>query len=127
MTCRTKLILFLAVERLLFITASLVHAGCLYMGYEHGRAATAEGVIGVVLALGLVISLMRTAPAAVLALAVQSFAFLGTLVGVSTITVGVGSRTHVNLAFHAVLLLVLITGMIVAWVTWCKSPQRTPS
>ena len=115
MTCRTRLILFLALETLLFVAASLVHAGILLAGYEHGRAATAEGVIGAVLALGLIASLMRPAPAPVLALTVQGFALLGTLVGAFTIAVGVGPQTRADIVFHAILLLVLIPGVIVAW------------
>jgi len=125
MNCRTKLILFPAVETLLFVAASLTHAGILLSGHEHGRAATAEGVIGAVLALGLIASLMRKAPAPVLALAVQGFALLGTLAGAFTIAVGVGPRTAADLIFHAILLLVLIVGTVAAWATWRKPPRRS--
>jgi hypothetical protein len=114
MNCRTKPILFLAIGTLLFLAASLIHAGLLLTGYQHGRAATAEGMIGTVLGIGLVASLMRPASAPVFALAVQGFALLGTLVGAFTIAVGVGPQTPADLAFHAILLLVLIAGVIVA-------------
>lgn len=124
MNCRTKLILFLALETFLFGAASLIHAGILRSGYEHGRAATAEGVIGAVLALGLVASLMRSTPAPGLALAAQGFALLGTLVGAFTIAVGVGPQTPADLVFHAILLLVLVSGIIVAWKTRSRTLQR---
>jgi hypothetical protein len=118
MTGRTGLLLLLALATALFVAAALVHAGILFAGYEHGRAATAEGVIGTVLALGLVASLMRATPAPVPALVVQGFALLGTLVGAFTIAVGVGPQTRADIVFHAVLLLVLIAGIAVAWRTW---------
>jgi len=76
-------------------------------------------MIGAVLALGLIASLMRPAPAPILALAVQGFALLGTLVGAFTIAIGVGPQTHADLIFHVILLLVLISGVIVAW--WCHT------
>lgn len=118
MNCRTKLVLVLAVETLLFAAASLVHAGILLGGYEHSRATTAEGVIGAVLALGLVASLIRPLAVPVVALAVQAFALLGTLVGAFTIAIGVGPQTPEDYIFHAVLLVVLVAGVFIAWRTW---------
>ncbi|MGX1790874.1 hypothetical protein ACWIGM_29280 [Bosea sp. NPDC055332] len=105
----------LVVEILLFAGAALVHAGVLIGGYEHAQARTAEGVIGTVLALGLVICLLRPAATRVIALVVQGFALLGTLVGVFTITIGIGSQTLADKAFHVVLLVVLAAGLVAAW------------
>jgi hypothetical protein len=75
----------------------------------------AEGVIGAVLGLGLLASLIRPARAAAVALSVQAFALLGTMTGVFTIAVGVGPPTRGDIAFHAVLLLVLAAGIFAAW------------
>ncbi|MCP4565096.1 MAG: hypothetical protein GY873_04900 [Bosea sp.] len=105
----------LTVEVLLFAGASLVHAGVLIGGYEHAQARTAEGVIGAVLALGLVICLLRPAAARRAALVVQGFALLGTLVGLFTIAAGVGPQTLADKAFHGLLLVVLIAGLVAAW------------
>lgn len=99
MTRLTKLLL--AFQAILFAAASLVHAGVLLSGYEHSRAATAEGVIALVLLAGLVGSLVRPASARTIALAAQGFALLGTLVGAFTIAVGVGPQTTAGL-LHAV-------------------------
>ncbi|MFC5392457.1 hypothetical protein [Bosea vestrisii] len=105
----------LAVEILLFAGATLVHAGILIGGHEHGPARTAEGVIAAVLVLGLIICLLRPAAMRTIALAVQGFALLGTLVGVFTITVGVGPQTLADKAFHGALLMVLFAGLVAAW------------
>ena len=53
--------LFLLVEAASFVAAGLVHFGVLASGYEHRAAGTAESIIGVVLLLGLVLSLVRPA------------------------------------------------------------------
>lgn len=115
MTNRTTLLAFLAIQILLFAGASLVHASVLAGGHEHVRARTAEGVIAAVLALGLAFCLLRPAAARVTALAVQVFALLGTLVGVFTISVGVGPQTLADKLFHGVLLMVLVAGLLAAW------------
>lgn len=105
----------LVVQILLFAGASLVHAGVPVGGYEHAQARTAEGVIAAVLVLGLALCLLRPAAARTTALAAQDFALLGTLVGVFTITVGVGPQTLADKAFHGLLLVVLIAGLVAAW------------
>lgn len=109
------LITILAVEILLFAGAALIHAGVLAGGHEHSQARTAEGVIAAVLALGLVLCLLRPAATRMIALVVQGFALLGTLVGVFTITVGIGPQTLADKAFHGLLLVVLIAGLVAAW------------
>lgn len=118
MTHRTKLALILAVQTALFAAASLVHAGILASGFEHARAMIAEGVIGAVLALGLLALLIWPARGPIIALAAQGFALLGTLVGAFTIAIGVGPQTRGDAAFHVVLLLVLLAGMLAAWTSW---------
>lgn len=118
MTHRTKLALVLAVETALFPIASLVHAGILASGFEHARAMIAENVIGVVLALGMLMVLIWPARRPIIALAVQGFALLGTLVGAFTIAVGVGQKTRGDAVFHVALLLVLLAGVLAAWTSW---------
>lgn len=111
----TTLITILAVEILLFAGASLIHAGVLVGGHEHSQARMAEGVIGAVLALGLVLCLLRPAMMRTIALSVQGFALLSTLVGILTIMVGVGPQTAADKVFHGLLLVVLVAGLVAAW------------
>jgi len=92
-----------------------VHAGVLVGGYEHSRAAIAEGVIALVLFAGLVVSLARPRATRTIALVAQGFALLGTLVGAFTIAVGVGPQTTADHLFHALLLALLLSGLAVAW------------
>jgi hypothetical protein len=107
--------LIVAFEALLFAAAALVHAGVLFGGYEHARAATAEGVIAAVLACGLLACIVQPAWARPAALTVQAFALLGTLVGAFTIAVGVGPQTRADYAFHLLLLAVLVSGLVAAF------------
>ncbi|CAN7481107.1 hypothetical protein [Bosea sp. LjRoot237] len=115
MTSRSTLLAFLAIEILLFAGASLIHAGIPFSGHEHAQARTAEGVIAVVLALGLAICLLRPAAARTVALAAQGFALLGTLVGAFTIAVGVGPQAPADKVFHGILLVLLVAGLVAAW------------
>jgi hypothetical protein len=110
----SRLKLIVAFQVLLFGAASFVHAGILATGYEHSRAATAEGVIAMVLLLGLILSFVRSLPARALLLSVQIFAFIGTLVGAFTIAIGVGPQTTGDIAFHGLLLILLVTGLVTA-------------
>lgn len=105
----------LAVQTFLFASASLVHAGVLVSGYEHSRAAIAEGVIALVLLAGLAIGIARPAATRTIALAAQGFALLGTLVGAFTIAIGVGPQTRPDYLFHILLLVLLVSGLVVAW------------
>jgi hypothetical protein len=105
---------FLLVEAASFIIASLIHSGRLIQGYGHPQARIAEGVIATVLLAALVWTWIRPASLRRTALAAQGFAFLGTLVGVFTIIVGVGPRTAPDIAYHIAILLVLAWGLRVA-------------
>jgi hypothetical protein len=107
--------LLLAVQAVLFAAASLVHAGVLASGYEHSRAAIAEGVIALVLFAGLVVSLARPRATRTVAIVAQGFALLGTLVGAFTIAIGVGPQTTADSFFHVLLLALLVSGLAVAW------------
>lgn len=109
-----KIRLFLLVETLSFATASLIHSGRLIQGYEHPRARIAEGVIATVLLGGLVLTWIRPEWLRSVGLWVQSFALLGTLVGVFTIVVGVGPRTVPDAAYHIAIVLVLAWGLAIA-------------
>jgi hypothetical protein len=110
---------FLAVEAALFGSAALVHAGVLLHGYQHPAARTAESVIGLVLLVGLAASVLAPGSSRGIGLGAQGFALLGTVVGLFTIAIGVGPRTALDLTLHAVMVVLLVTGLV-------ASARRTP-
>src|SRR5256885_1263280 len=101
------------------VVAALSHFGILVSGYEHRAAGTAESVIAGVLLVGLATTWVGPAFTRGIGLAAQTFALLGTLVGLFTIAIGVGPRTVPDLAYHVSIVAVLIWGLVVA--------KRTPS
>ena len=109
---RQTIRIFLLFEAATFVAASLIHSGALISGYEHQQARIAEGVIGIVLLVGAGLTWIRPAWTRLAGLAAQGFALLGTLVGVFTIIVGVGPRTVPDVAYHLVIVVVLIWGLI---------------
>lgn len=103
---------FLAAEIGVFGSAVLIHSGILTRGYEHSKAATAEAVIGLVLMIGLIASTITPAYSRGIGLASQAFALFGTLVGMFTIAIGIGPRTPLDLALHAGMIALLVTGLV---------------
>lgn len=113
MAATLRLILIVAAAA--FGLASSIHAGVLLDGWEHSRAATAEGAITAAMALGIAASLIRPASARGIALAALGFALLGTLVGAFTILVGVGPQSAPDIALPALLILGLAAALIRVW------------
>jgi len=110
----TKLRTFLAAEVVLFALASLLHRGVIAHGFQHARAAVAEGIIAVVLAIGLAINVYSPSEARPATLWTQGFALVGVGVGLAMILIGVGPRTGLDYGIHAVMALTLITGLMLA-------------
>jgi hypothetical protein len=106
--------LFVLLEAAAFIGAALTHFGILVDGYKHRQAGTAESVIGIVLLAGWLATFIRQSWTNRIALVVQAFALLGTLVGIFTIVVGVGPRTVPDLVYHACIVIVLMSGLAVS-------------
>jgi hypothetical protein len=106
--------LFLAFEAGTFFVAALIHYGVIAAGFEHDRAAIAESLIGTVLASGLLASIVNQRWTRRLALLVQSFALLGTLVGIFTMIVGVGPQTLADAVYHGAIIAVLVWGLTAA-------------
>jgi hypothetical protein len=107
----SKIRAFLAAEIVLFVCASLLHRGILARGYEHAKAAIAEGVIAVVLTIGFAICVYRPFAAARTAINVQAIALLGVAVGVAMILIGVGPRSGLDYGIHAVMAVTLLFGI----------------
>jgi hypothetical protein len=102
----------LAAEALAFAAAALVHAGILLAGYEHWRAAAAEGLIAAILIVGLLACTLRPASVRTASLIAQGLAFAGTLVGAFTIAIGVGPQSTGDYVFHAVIVVLLAAGLV---------------
>jgi len=105
---------FLAVEAVIFALAALAHAGILLQGYEHWKAATAEGVIAAVLATGFLACLARPPATRSIGIAVQGFALLGTIVGAAMIAIGIGPQSAADIGLHVIMLATLFTGLAAA-------------
>jgi hypothetical protein len=106
--------LFMLFEAASFVVAALFHSGMLIAGYQHQEASTAEGIIVIVLLVGVALTWVRPTWTRQVALAAQGIALLGTLVGVFVIAVGVGPRTVPDVVYHIGIVIVLIWGLIVA-------------
>ncbi len=104
--------LLMLFEAATFAAASLVHTGILIRGYEHRQARIAEGVIALVLVGAAAIAWIRPTWTRPAGFGGQGFALLGTFVGIFTIIVGVGPRTMPDIAYHIVIVAVLVWGLI---------------
>jgi hypothetical protein len=103
----------LIVQVALFAFAALTHFGLIASSHRHRPAGTAESVIGSVLLIGLLLTWMIPSSIRSIAMAVQTFALLGTLVGIATIIVGIGPRSMLDFFFHASMAVTLVTGLII--------------
>ena len=106
--------LFLLLEAAAFVAAASVHFSLVIAGYEHRKAGDAESVIAAVLILALAVTSLGRTWTRRVGLAAQAFALGGTLIGVFTITIGVGPRTLPDVAYHFAIMAVLIWGLVVA-------------
>ena len=106
---------FLLVQIAVFWSASLIHQGYLLDGFQDSAAAIAEGVIGAVLAAGLLLGWAIPAIARRMALMAQLFALAGTSVGVFVLIRGVGPNTPLDVAIHATMVVLLVAGLWLAW------------
>jgi hypothetical protein len=110
----TTISLFMSLEAAAFLAAAAIHFGLALHGYEHRKAGTAETVIALVLLVGVALTRIRPRWTRGVGLAAQAFALLGTFVGIFTIAIGVGPRTAPDIAYHVAIVIVLVSGMVVA-------------
>jgi len=103
----------LILQVVVFAGAALMHAGILLHGHQHNAARNAETIIAIVLLVGLVSTILAPESSRAIALIVQGFALLGTIVGLFTIAVGIGPRTTIDLMLHGGMIVLLVTGLIV--------------
>jgi hypothetical protein len=105
----------MTVEAVTFLLAASIHRGFLLTGYQHQAASIGESVIAFVLFIALLLTWIRPANTRLFGLFGQGFAFLGTLVGLFTIAIGVGPRTIPDVTYHALILAVLAWGLVLAY------------
>jgi len=109
---RSTVRLLLLLQAAAFIAAALMHFGVLVGGYTHVKAGIAESVIGTVLLAGLVFTTLWPASAYAAAIAAQSFALLGTALGLFMIAIGIGPRTTLDLVFHVGVVIALVSSLV---------------
>ena len=108
--------MLLVLEAAAFALAALVHFGVLATGFEDQAAGTAESIIGIVLIAGAGIATAQPGWTRPIAIAVQGFALLGSLIGL-TLAITVGPTTIPDLVFHAGIVIVLAWGLVSTWRT----------
>ena len=104
--------LFLGLEVAVFIAAALIHFGVVMDGYNDQEAGTAESVIAIVLLAGLLTSLLRPDWTRRAGILVQSFALVGTFVGL-TLLITLGPRSLLDISIHVVMVVLLVIGLVV--------------
>src|SRR6266481_3681624 len=95
----------------IFLSMVSIHFGLLIGGYRHRSAGTVELVIAAALVAGLLLTWTPRPWSRRSAIAVQSFGILGVLLGLSTIALGIGPQTTLDLTLNAALLLSLSAGL----------------
>ena len=109
-------------EAATFAAAAAIHLGVLLDGYRHSEAATAETVIALVLLVGLALTWARQPWPPRVAFLAQAFAFVGVVVGLITIALGVGPQTAADVVYHVTIMVVLAAGL-----TACARDAATTS
>ena len=104
---------FLLLQIAILLSMVSIHFGLLIGGHRQRSAGTVELVIAAVLAAGLLLTWTPRPWSRRSATAVQSFGILGVLLGLSTIAIGIGPRTILDLALNATLLLTLMVGLAI--------------
>ena len=105
--------IILLIEAVAFIIAGAIHSGLFVAFDTHHQAAIAESIIGFVLVIGFGLTWVWSAQTRLIGLVAQTFAALGTMVGLFTIVVGVGPRSVGDIVFHLAILALLGWGLVV--------------
>jgi hypothetical protein len=120
-----QLRVLMLLEAASFGTAAAIHFGALLDGYGHRKAGTAETVLAVVPVAGSLAARGGRSRALRIALSAQAFAVFGVVVGLFTIAIGVGPRTALDLAYHGIILVLLVTGLAAALPPKATQSRRT--
>jgi hypothetical protein len=105
------------VEAIAFLIASAIHSGAVIDVSVDSSANTAEGIIGVVLLVGAIVTTLRPGWTRVVGVLAQGFGLVGSLVGLFLATRGLGPHTTPDLVFHVVIVAMLAIGVVAAFRT----------
>ena len=111
-------------EAATFAAAAALHSGLLLAGAAHAPAATAELVIAVVLVGAVALGRMPDPWPLRFAVGAQAFALAGVFAGLVAIATGVGPQSIADIAYHLVMVPVLIAGIATPYRT-TSSGERT--
>src|ERR1044072_4569168 len=98
------------IEAIAFFMASAVHSGVFIDVSVDPAANVAEGIIGVVLLLGAIVTTVRPTWTRVVGVLAQGFGLLGSLIGLFLAIRGVGPNTMPDLVFHVAIVAMLAIG-----------------
>jgi hypothetical protein len=96
---------------LLFVLGALAHAGFLPLSHPHLQARTAESIIAILLAIGLVATFVRESWGRRVTLAMEVLSLFGTLIGLTMILIGVGPRSGFDYALHTAMIISFIVAL----------------
>lgn len=113
---------FIAIAAASLAVASLIHRGFLIGGFEDGSAATAEGIIATVMAIGLLITLFAGRWALTVGRGALIFGLAGVSVGLFVTIIGIGPQTTPDLIYHLVLFLFLVVAVVISWRVAAETP-----
>lgn len=104
----------LTVEAASLLIAAALHAGLMIRG-PFDQAAIYESSIGVILLIGLGVTLIRPNAARVAGLATQALALAGACLGLYLALRGIAPDTPLDILYHVALIALLVGGLVVAW------------
>ena len=110
---RKTIRLFLLLEGVSFLIAAAIHSGLMTTVDRNQGATIAESTIGVVLLIGYGLSWLWSAQTLIFGIVAQTFALLGTLIGVYVVLIGVGPNTIPDIIYHFAILAVLVWGLVI--------------
>lgn len=110
---RKTIRLFLLLEGVSFLIAAAIHSGLMTTVDRNQGATIAESTIGVVLLIGYGLSWLWPAQTRIFGIVAQTFALLGTLIGVYVVLIGVGPNTIPDIIYHFAILAVLVWGLVI--------------
>lgn len=118
-TTGTMIRILVVFDAVTFLLAALLHLGVrLPLGFavltEPGirDAAIVEGLAGLIFAVAAYAVFTHQQWARPAAIIAHVFAFLGVLVGINALAIGLGPRTGLNTVYHNLMLLLLVLGLV---------------
>jgi hypothetical protein len=113
----------LAIEAASLLVAAALHAGLVIPG-PFDQAAIYESSIAVILLVALALTFLGAFAARTAGLVAQAIALAGASLGLYLALLGIAPNTIPDIVYHVVLIVVLATGLVVAWRAGRGEPRR---